>query len=158
MSWINDDGLYIRFGVEKTVETLGGESTTDGNDRTLTMSFAAEDLGALTVNKIMLEGVTVPDGAVLRSATLNVTEAFVGATGTLDIGLVDSDRTTEFDFDGIDAAIAVTALTEGAVIECDGVLIGTVLDNTLPMYVTMRNNTADFTAGEAQLVVKYYIP
>lgn len=160
-TWNNDDGLYVRFGTTKTVEANGGESTTDGKKRTVTVRFKYSDLAAAGTEKILLEGVTIPSGAFLESATLTVLEAFdsSGNTATLSLGLIDSDRLTAWDADGIDATIAETAIDAvGDVITCDGALIGTVLSNSVPGYITATVGTEAFTAGKAELDVVWYQP
>lgn len=159
MTWTNNDGLYIRFGTEKPVVSLGGESSTDGNNRVVTVDFAFSDLAATGTEKIIAEGVIIPDGAVVKSASLHVSTAFVGATATLTLGLIDTDRSTAYDADGIDAAIAVAALTAGATIACDGAVVGNLISNSgTGVMITATEGTAAFTAGVAQLVVEYYIP
>jgi len=159
MSWYNDDGLYVRFGTEKTVPALGGENSTEGQIRRVNIDFEFSDLAATGTEKIIGEGVVIPSGVFLKSATLEVLEAFAGATATLTLGLIDTDRTTAWDADGIDAAIAVTAIDAiGDTIACDGALVGTVLSNSVGGYVTATEGTAAFTAGKARLTLEYFHP
>lgn len=161
MSWYNNDGLYVRFGTEKVVSAVGGESVTDGNNRVLTFDFDYTDLAAFGTEKILSEGVTIPDGAFIKSAVLTVLTPFDSAldTATLTVGLIDSDRTTAYDADGLDVAIAQTAIdAEGDEVVMDGAAVGAVVDNTVPVYITTTVGTEDFTAGAAQLVVTYFIP
>ena len=159
MAWTNNDGLYIRFGTERTVPALGGESSTDGNNRVITLDLTYDDLAATGTEQIISEGTTIPDGAVIRSASFHVSTAFVGASATLTFGLIDTDRSTAYDADGIDATIAVGALTAGATITCDGAAVGKLISNAgTPVYITATQGTAAFTAGAGQLVVQYYIP
>lgn len=157
--WLNDDGLNVRFGTDKPRVTLGGESSTDGMERKLTVDLNYADFGAVAANKIV-EGVVLPDGAVVKSAILNVSTAFTsGGSATLALGLVDTDRSTEYDFDGIDTAIAVASLTAGAEIDCNGAVIGTVISNSgTNVMPTVTVGTAAFTAGEGKLEITYYIP
>ena len=160
MSWLNNDGLYIKFGTEKVNPRLGGESSTDGNNRVITVDLTFADLAATGTEKIIAEGVFIPDGAVLKKATFHVSTAFTsGGSATLTFGLIDNDRSTAYDADGIDAAIAVAALTAGATITCDGAAVGKVIANSgTPVMLTATEGTAAFTAGAGQLVVEYYIP
>jgi hypothetical protein len=72
----------------------------------------------------------------------------------------DNDGTySTKDDNGIDAAIAVAALTDNASIACNGALVGTTVtdSNGLPMPVSYGYNTAAFTAGVAELVIKYKV-
>jgi len=158
-TWTNDDGLHIRFGTEKAKVTLGGESSTDGMERVVTVDINYADLAAFGTDKIV-EGVKIPDGAFVKSATLNVSTAFTsGGSATLALGLIDDDRTTAYDLDGIDTAIAVASLTAGAEIDCNGAVIGTLISNSgVDVMPTVTVGTADFTAGEAKLDIVFYIP
>lgn len=160
--WLNDDGLYVKFGTEEVDPTFFGEVSTDGMERELELYLKAEELAAVgsvtwDLGDSTRISATDPDGWFLESGQITVTEAFVGATATLDLGFGDDDRTTEYDFDGIDAAVDVGALTLGAVIDCDGALIGTTLSNSTDVLITARNNTADFTAGELVLKLKFRV-
>lgn len=155
MSWLNDDGLIIEFGVEKTTKQKGGESSTDGDTRVYTFDIDAADLvvGAVTV----LARLNVPSTAFIKSAELSVNTAFAGG-GTLDLGFVENDNATEIDYDGIDAAIATASMTEGDLITADGAKIGTTLGGAQPAKVMARCNTTAFSAGKARLTLEVYIP
>ena len=159
MSWYNDDGLFVRFGTEKTEVTLGGESSTDGMERKITVDLNYNDFGAVAAEKIV-EGVVIPDGAVLKSAEIHVSTAFTsGGSATLTLGLIDTDRSTAYDADGIDATVAVAALSAGATITCDGAVVGTLISNSgTNVMPTVTVGTAAFTAGEGKLEITYYIP
>lgn len=160
MAWNNDDGLYIRFGTEKQEVTHGGESSTDGNNRVITVDLDYTDFAATGTAKIIAEDVKIPDGAVVKASTLHVSTAFTsGGSATLTLGLNDTDRTTVYDADGIDATIAVAALTAGATITNDGAVVGKLISNSgTAVLLTATVGTAAFTAGKGQLVVEYYIP
>lgn len=160
MAWTNNDGLLIRFGADKAVTRTGGESTTDGNDRVITLDFDFNDFGAVGTETVLGEEVKIPDGAIIKSANLSVSTAFTsGGAATLDLGLIDVDRTTVYDADGLDAAVAVAALTEGATIVGDGAAVEAKVNNAgTAVLVTSTVGTAAFTAGAAQLVITYYIP
>lgn len=154
-NWFNDDNLYIKFGVTEGDPNLGGALNTGGSElQELVVDFAFGDLAATATEKIMSDVLVLPDNFFIKSAELFVTTAFVGATATLTIGVIQADdRATEIDANGIDDVIAVTAIDAiGDTITCDGALIGTKL--TEPGLVTMTEGTAAFTAGEARLVIK----
>jgi len=76
----------------------------------------------------------------------------------LDLGLWNDDGDGTFsvgDMNGIDAAIAVTAIDAiGDKVACDGVLIDTVIAEN--QYVSAKGHASNaFTAGAADLVIKY---
>jgi hypothetical protein len=151
-TWTNADGLYIKYGDDEARHALGGHVTQDGGIHSLEFLITAPDFNALT-NTILGDGVFIPSNAFIISSNFYVETAFVGAT--VDFGLVRKNRTTEIDFDGFDAAIAVASLTARASINGDGALIGTRLSQ--PALVTARNNTADLTAGRGVLTITYRI-
>jgi hypothetical protein len=149
----NADGLTQAYGTaEANVET--GGKVVEGQYSKLVINFDYADLNS-TTEEIVSEQV-LPDNVNLKSAELYISTAFVGATGTLSIGLIQADdRSTAIDADGIDATIAVTAIDAiGDTVSCDGALIGTVI--TEPGLVTMTNGTADFTAGVGKLTLTYF--
>ena len=164
MVWQNDDGLNVRFGLEKAAVGTGGELETDGDLLESRFKITGTDVPATDAPLGDVPEAGLPSGAQIVSATLYVNTLFVGATATLDIGLFNDDGDGTYstnDDDGIDAAIAVGALTAQAVIACDGALVaGALLAGTgdRPLYVSTGYNTAAFTAGEADLVIKYRKP
>lgn len=156
--WVNGDGLEVRFGAEKATKRKGGETNAAGDSHEIRLTINGADVPA--ADAPVDKKVAIPSGAFIESATLVVKTAFVGATATLDLGLMTDDNDGTYstkDDDGIDAAIAVAALTADASIACNGALIGTTVtdSNTLPMPFSYGYNTAAFTAGVAELVIKY---
>jgi hypothetical protein len=161
MSWTNSDGLVVRFGTDKGTEKESG-STEANVHRTLVHKFAFGDIANTDVTAADPESPFIPADSVITRATLYVTTAFVGATGVLDIGLKVADGTNTDD-DGIDAAIAVTALDAiGDTINCNGAYVSsagnlTGLRITADQYIMTTYDTAAFTAGAATLVVEYLL-
>lgn len=158
--WTNDDGLNVRFGNEKGVSAKMGTLPSVGDTAELKVSFDYSDIGTADSVVGTFPTAGIPDGAYIVSATLYVTTTFVGATATLDIGIWNDDGDGTFstnDDDGIDAAIAVAALTADAVIACNGAKVNTTVAGTgdRPVYISTGWNTAAFTAGAADLIVKY---
>jgi hypothetical protein len=156
MAWMNDDGLYIKFGTEEGATGVAGEYNRNEPLHYIEVEINWDELEAFDTLTILSDHVKIPDGVFLEKASFEVVTAFVGATATISFGTLDTDRTTEHDEDGIDAQIAITAIDAiGDTITCDGALIDTVLDNTTPMLLTALVETADFTAGKGFLRVYY---
>lgn len=159
--WTNDDGLPVRFGLDAAETQREGSPAQSGPYKTLIAEIVAADLPAVgTSDFINHEAAScfIPKGAILKSATLEVTEAFAGATGTLSLGTAQKDGTV-IDADGIDATIAVTAIDAvGDSIACDGALVGAVASSSVDSYLTVLNGTADFTAGKAKLILEILHP
>lgn len=156
MAWTNDDGLYVKFGTEKATATKGGQYRDAAELIVVELEFEYSDLAATGTEKVMADNVTIPNGAHIEKAELYVITAFsTGSSPTLTIGLIDQDRSTAIDADGIDATIAAAALTAGATISCDGALVNTTLTNT--GLITMTEGTAAFTTGKARLRIHYFM-
>jgi hypothetical protein len=166
----NADGLTQHYGTRDVDEqAVTREVAGAGAVHELIVDFDYTDIGATAVSFWKEDsggGATpdspsgihaaIPDGAFIKSATLLVKTAFVGATATLNIGTYEKDGTA-IDADGIDATIAVTAIdANDDVVICDGAQVGAVLANG-PAYIGMDYDTAAFTAGAARLVVEYII-
>tara|TARA_R110000803_G_scaffold38016_2_gene82052 strand:- start:915 stop:1430 length:516 start_codon:yes stop_codon:yes gene_type:complete len=163
--WTNSDGLNVRFGLEKGSVAKEGVISTLGDESVLQVKIVGTDLGSADAPIATHPLAGIPTGAHLISATLYVTEAFTsGGSGTLTLGLWNDDGDGTFsviDADGIDATIAKTALDAiGDHVACDGALVGTgtaAIAGTggRPVFVSGLYATAAFTAGEADLVIKY---
>ncbi len=158
-TWVNSDGLEVKFGTEQYDPSQGGALGNVGGDGELMEVIVRGDEVPTADAPINID-IQIPDGAFLDTATLYVTEAFLSAgAATLDLGIFsdDGDGTyTVVDADGIDAAVAKATLVADAKIVCDGALIGTTLDtNTRNLVLSYGFGTAAFTSGEARLVVKY---
>ena len=160
-AWVNSDGLAVKFGLDQSKVADGGFSGCESDEKELTVEINGADVPTTDapVNIVL----AIPSGAQVTEAKLYVRTAFTSSTtnAALDIGLMldDNDGTySTYDDDGIDAAIARTALTAGAQIASDGAKIGTTITDAtsgLPLVVSVGYQNGAFTAGEADLVIKY---
>jgi hypothetical protein len=163
--WTNDDGLNVRFGLEKAVAAKAGRVSTMGDEEEVVYSIV---YGDATASDALLEAhpsIGIPDGAHIISATLYVTTAWTsGGSATLSLGLWNDDGDGTFsvnDADGIDATIAKGSIDAiGDHVACDGALVGSgaiALAGTgdRPLFLSLAYGTAAFTAGAADLVIKY---
>ena len=161
MAWTNQDGVTIKFGDERGVAYTSGKNMSSAI-KTLTHKFTYADIGNTDTAAVdVANTAAIPAGSVILRAYLYVTTAFAGATAVLDIGLKVAAGTNTDD-DGIDAAVAVTALDAvGDFIVCDGALVADPTGNltavrfTADQYIMTTYDTAAFTAGAATLVVEY---
>lgn len=164
----DNDGLFRKFGLAKTVPNVGGEfRETDSLMHKLQFKI---DLTTLTeLETPVSDQVFFPSGA--RIVNVDVVTHTVAATGVaIDLGLVRTDRTTEIDFNGLLAAFPTAQMGtagEHTIIQQDttiptgmvgtGALIGTSTTNV--GYVTCSRTTATaFTAGVIYVTVEYYMP
>jgi len=151
--WYNADGLIVKFGTTEAEPTFGGEYRTPTSTRIIEFEINAADLEAFGTPTFLSDTVKLPNGVLLEAAEFVVLEAFTSAgAATLTFGLYDDDEATAYDADGIDAAIALTAIdTVGEKVTCDGALVGTVLANNTPSYVAATVGAANYTAGKGVL-------
>ena len=159
--WDNSDGLVVGFGTRSSTKTGGYSVRDNGATQTLILRFRGEDLTdavAVTDDQIV-HGPVIPNGAILLSATIKVVEAFDSAsdTATLDIGVYDVDGAA-VDDDGIDSAVAETALSLGAEIAANGADINTAVATTGGVRIAASYDTEAFTTGEAIVEVEYELP
>jgi len=161
MAWMNPDGLYKKYGTEKTVVQKGGEYANKGHFREVEIRL---DLTTLTqAETIQSDTIFIPAG--VRISEIKVVTHTAAATGVaIDLGLIRTDRTTELDYDGFLAVFPIasmnvagetTTLTGG--VATAGALVGTTLANI--GYITCSATTATaFTAGVIYVTIKYYTP
>lgn len=117
----------------------------------LNYTFSYDDLPTEGVDEAILR---LPSHARIARATLRVITAFAGGT-SYNLGLYEEDGTV-IDADGIDAAIALTAIDAvGDVVNCDGALVGLLVGIGVERGSLRVAATGTFTAGKAQLEIVY---
>jgi hypothetical protein len=155
MSWLNDDGLYIRYGTEEAALAKGGQYSGTGPTEVIEFSITGTDLADAAA---IVDRVTVlPDNVQIEQIDILVDTAFTSAgSAVLDIGVVDLDETSNADDDALVAAVALGAIDAiGDKVELiqgtsgHGALVGT--KTTKNTFVTASYDTAAFTAGEARV-------
>jgi len=159
MSWTNEDGLTIQFGKERAAVMPGGVTQTNVHS-TLVHKFTFADVANTDTAAPNPHEAVIPAGSVITRAALYVTDAFVGATGVLDIGLKVAAGTNTDDAGILSTGIA-TIDADGDVVIGDGALVlqetGDLTGVRLAadQYIMTTWDTAAFTAGAATLVVEY---
>lgn len=155
--WVNDDGLEVGFGWRDTNNYEAGTVRTVGKINQIELDLDYDNLPENGTVRNDVAG--IPAGSVIISAVLVAeTDWDTADSADLTIGVQEADGTV-IDADGIDAAIAATALTEGDVVQCDGDLVGgtaTVGEDTAYIYFDV--GTGDFTSGTGTLTVEYILP
>ncbi len=117
----------------------------------MTVTFSFDDLPVDSTDSIHQ---SIPANSYIDRATLRVITAFAGGT-SYNIGLTESDGTA-IDADGIDAAIALTAIDAiGETVLCNGALVqGLAGIGTAAGQIDIVA-TGTFTAGKASLEIVY---
>lgn len=165
MAWMDNAGLYQKFGLEQTVPMAGGEYRLNGEVREIEFKITLTDLTSSAAIIKGTDNINMPAGfTVEQIEVIADTAATSGGSATLDIGLVKTDRTTAIDANGLVAALALTTidtagekntLTSGGT--GAGALVGTTV-GTDPGYFTANYGTAAFTAGVLTVRIKYRKP
>lgn len=138
-------GEARKFGARKSINAAGNVE--------VEWVFDYDDLPAANgTNDDSMEA-TIPAGAQIVSAKVNVLTAIAGTTPTLTLGLSQPDGTI-IDADGIDAAIAAGALGADAWVNCDGALVGATAGLANKGQLTAATG-GTVTAGRFLVVLEY---
>lgn len=127
--------------------SFGSVGTTKGNTKEAFWTFDSDNFPVQGANGIQI---SIPEGALLKAARLEVLEDFAGGT-SLVVGFAEADGTA-IDLDGVREATLLAALVAGADLAGDGALIGARMPETGELVVTP---TGTFTGGKARLVLEY---
>lgn len=161
-SWLDNAGLYQKYGVDKTTVGKGGEYRNNGHFREIEVKI---DLATLTEAETVLDdNIFIPAG--VRISEIKVVTQTAAATGVaIDLGLIRTDRTTEIDYNGLLTAFvtaSMDAANETTIITVPGAALGGALVGTTTAnvgYLTCSRTTATaFTAGTIIVTIKYYRP
>jgi hypothetical protein len=156
-SWLNSDGLAIKYGTTEGLATRGGEYMDVTNGYHVWEQHLKYTDFSSTNQVVGDELVIIPAGIYLEKVQIFVKTAWVGASATMDIGLRNNAALTTvdgIDDNGLVAAAAVATLSVGATLDivkggtAAGALLGGVSDATKKGVFTWKANTAAFSAGE----------
>ncbi len=160
-TWLNGDGLYIKYGTTRATVANGGEYNVFGGQHVAEFDITLSTLTATSA--IINDVVWMPDNVMVDKVEVVATTAAASAgSGTLNVGLVDSDRSTVADADGLVVTLALTAidaagetsvLTEG--VSGHGALVGTNL-TAGPYLFCADYDTAAYESGVVKVRVFYH--
>ena len=165
-AWLDNTGLYQKYGVDQTTPMAGGEYRSNGETREIEFKITLADLGSSAAIIEGTDNLVMPAGFTVETVEVIADTAAVasGGSATLDIGLIRYDRSTEIDYNGLVAAMAKTAIdttgeknilnkgSTGA-----GALVGTTVGSN-PGYFTANYGTAAFDSGVVTVRVKFRKP
>lgn len=164
-NWMNNDGLYLKYGTSKVVPATAGEFKSYGETRNSEFSIDLTTLPAFGTAGIPVgaDVAFIPQGAFIEQVEVECELAGAGATATLSVGLVGYDRTTVASATGFVNAMTVATLTQGSKTiltggsSFAGGYIGTAAGTPSPGYLWVTANTANFTQGKIKLRIKWRI-
>jgi len=134
MPWINPDGLVVRFDAERIVPSAGGSIHPAGEHVVFDFKINVANLTTTTTNIVLGgESIIFPRNSFIETVEV-INEATAATITSLSVGLIRLDRTTELDYDGFVAALALASIdTLGEKVTLNkgstsaGALIGTEL-------------------------------
>ena len=141
------------FGTREIEDQLPHAFAGSQGNKVQRLDFNFDSLPTFGVDEAILE---IPANAFIVKATLRVQEAFAGGT-SYNIGLTSSAGSV-IDADGIDAAIALTAIdTVGETVLCNGALVAALAGIGAVAGQVVVAATGTFTAGRASLEIEYLL-
>lgn len=159
-SWRNSDGLNVFFGPTEGTSGTSGSVKTYGDNAVLTQIINLADL--TTTAQYLDQHAELPKGALIEKVEIAVlTVAASSGTGTLNVGLSQSDQTTNISDTALVAAATTAALAAGALITINvgtpntflGANVGTVL--SVNGLLTAKAGTAVFQSGKVEVRIYY---
>lgn len=145
-TWINDDGLTVKFGPDKAVPARVTEYSTGGTERTTEVLLDADYLSEDGV-ALVLDSYRYYEGSVLTGyKLLPPDEAFVGGT-EIEVSLVDTDGTSN------PVVVVTPTLAELNGQDADTLNIGPL---TAPKVIRLTPS-GTFTEGAVQLVLYWSV-
>lgn len=155
-SWMNNDGLYLEFGVQKTLPATGGDYKSFGELRVAELTI---DLTTLTTTPVIQDdNLFIGTNMFIEQVEVDTEVAATGGTsfsvGTMGLDRTTVDSNTKFVNAQViashDAAGEKTILTQGST-SAGGGIGGTL---SAPMYVTALA-AGTYTAGRVKVRIKY---
>lgn len=163
-SWMNNDGLYVKYGTSNAVPTTAGDYVSYGEMREIefTVTLANTAAGATS---IIADTTFIPSGVFIEQVEMDVETAAAGGT-SFSIGTMRADRATTGSGGTaagsfITGEVLATVTPAGKkVIYTAGVsAVGTAVGTTTAFtdgfaYITLTN-VGTFTNGVMKIRIKY---
>lgn len=156
MAWMNNDGLYIKYGTELAVPTIAGDYCMPGEMREQEFTI---NLANLTSTATIIADTTFfPAGMFIEEVTVDSEVSATGGT-SLSVGLMNLDRSTTIsDTEFLSAAPIADHTTAGQkkiyTVGVSGVGVGVGSTAANPGYVTAKA-AGTYTAGRVKVRIKY---
>jgi hypothetical protein len=162
-SQMNSDNLFVKIGVTKATPNVAGEYKTYGAERMIEIHNL--DLTTLTTTPIIVSDQTFwpANRKISYGEVIANTGATTGTSAALDIGLIQTDRTTVMDSDGLLDSIAVANFSAAGEKFMTGDTDPAAGDlgaygataPTTTGYITAATSTGTFTAGNVTVRLFY---
>lgn len=169
-NWTNKDGLFLQFGTDQTTPELAGEFALPGYpERIVEVQINLASLvttgPTILSNNLIFPAPPTGQLFISKAELIVETAAASSGTGTLNVGLIQMDRSTvPSNYDHAFIATETTAhmtpagntITYNGGGSQTGILIGTQPANaTGPYYLTAQAGTAVFQSGVVRVRIYY---
>lgn len=158
-SYLNQDSLFVKIGTTKAVPNLAGEFKTYAELRTVELAI---DLTTLTSSQVIQSDQEFfPSGVRIEEVEIvTETAATSGGAPTLDIGLIQTDRSTVTSNTAFTAAVALATLTPAGakqVLRVGSTGVGALVGSTTAQvnHICARVNASTYTAGRIVVRIRY---
>lgn len=155
-TWLNNDGLYLKYGTTKTIPTTAGDFKSFGSTRVLELTI---DLTTLTTSAV-IQADTTFFGTNMFIEQVDV-DTEVGATGgtSFSVGLVQTDRSTAVSTTEFLAAVPIADHTTAGqkktyTVGVTGVGAGVGTTAANPGYITALA-AGTYTLGKVKIRIYY---
>jgi hypothetical protein len=156
MSWVNDDGLVVKFGIEEATKRNIGAHSQVGPVHWVEVYVDWSEMPVVADGSVILnDNFALPTGAIIEDVTIRVpAETFVSAGGgTFNLGFIDADdRTSNADVDYFIQEATVAELNAGGTNVAGWAGGGYAAAPRVPLtqakLLTWEVNTGAFTAGK----------
>jgi hypothetical protein len=157
-TWYNNDGLELKYGLDKVKNGLTGEFRYDGPVNCIEIEFDYSRLPTVAQNSVLIgDNYTLPVGAKIERVEIQNFVNFdsAGDAMTLNVGWINTDRTNGVDVDAFVVAATQTELNTGGtnIAGWVGAEVGGV-PLTVAKLLTWEVDTAAATAGSG--VIRIY--
>jgi hypothetical protein len=178
MSWMNKDGLFVKFGKEEADTAAGGAYNVDGALKEVSVTIPYTELESASaaivgsVGNSGARGVQLPKGALIEEVEIVVTEAFTSSgtigSATFVSGTVEAgDRSTAADVDGLTTSSATgtalglattgtkTVLRQGSTGHGADIGGAALAENQILVAANSAHASHPYTAGELVMRIRY---
>lgn len=166
-TWLNNDGLYIKYGTDEGTAHKGGATCCD-LVRTATITL---DLTTLTSSAAIIHDTfMLSKGVRVERVEIDViTGVTTGTSATLDIGFISSDRSTAYNGSTPTQALiaglpTASMATQGLLVENQvgstyvGNLVGSTLTKNALITANCHSGSTSFTAGVVTVRIYFTVP
>jgi len=160
-TWLNNDGLYIKYGRKMDTQARAGEYELDGPNHVTEVVLNLAQLTAAA--QIIDDTVSIPANARIARVEVVTDTVAAGVGAVLNVGIIDQDRSTVIDADGFVAALPTASMDAAG--ETTVLYVGTsyagssigVTNNNAGL-ITADYDTAAFTQGKVVVRIFWYVP